>query len=111
MSTAPGSSLAMNAPCSVRSSRQDDLTPICGKPPARGRSFKSAQHSVCRSPSGHKTQPGSTRHTSSRAAAANLHGLLLRRPLFCPVGTRFVRRCPTPGSRRGSNLTTCRGDH
>jgi hypothetical protein len=53
--------------CSTRSSRLPDVKPRCGAPQARGRSYKSAQPSICRSPSSSRRQPGMAHHTSARA--------------------------------------------
>jgi hypothetical protein len=54
--------------CSGRSSRLNDMKPGCGALQARVRSYKSAQRSVCRSPSSSQRQPAVAHHTSAQAA-------------------------------------------
>jgi hypothetical protein len=67
MKSAPEVLFGKSDNCSIRSSRLPDVKPSCGAPQARGHSYKSAQPSVCRSPSSTRRQPGVAHHTSAQA--------------------------------------------
>jgi hypothetical protein len=74
MKSVPESFFGSSDNCSIRSTRPFDVRPSCGSPQARGRSYESAQRSVCRSPSSSHGQPGMVHHTSDRAAPQVPHG-------------------------------------
>ena len=67
MKSAPGTFRRKSDDCSIQLSRLHNTKPGCGAPQPSGRSYRLAQHSVCRLPSSSQRQPGMAHHTSARA--------------------------------------------